>query len=124
MQRLGIYTRYYIATWNVRSLGICEKLENIKLEMKCHNIDILGMSEIKWPGQGDFWSDEFRVIFSGDDNKIAGVGIIMNKDMGKRVNTIIQYNHRIIAIKIDTKPVNTFIIHVYHPYAYHGTRGR
>jgi len=37
-----------IATlWNVRSLGICRKLENIKLEMKRHNIDILGMSKIK-----------------------------------------------------------------------------
>jgi exonuclease III len=38
-----------IATWNVRSLGVCGKLENIKLEMKRYNIDILGMSEIKWP---------------------------------------------------------------------------
>ena len=35
-----------IATWNVRSLGVCGKLENIKLEMKRLNIDILGMSEI------------------------------------------------------------------------------
>jgi len=44
----------------------------------------------------------------------------MNKDMGKRVNTVIQYNHRIIAIKIDTKPVNTFIIQVYMPTSGHG----
>jgi len=35
-----------IATWNVRSIEICGKLENIKLEMKRYNIDILGMTEI------------------------------------------------------------------------------
>jgi len=44
----------------------------------------------------------------------------MNKDMGKRVNTVIQYNHRIIAIKIDTKPVNAFINQVYMPTSGHG----
>ena len=36
-----------IATWNVRSLGVRGKLENIKVEMKRLNIDILGTSEIK-----------------------------------------------------------------------------
>jgi hypothetical protein len=30
-----------IATWNIRSLGVCGKLENIKTEMKCLNTDIL-----------------------------------------------------------------------------------
>lgn len=54
-------------------LGICGKLENNKLEMKHHNIDILGMSKIKWPDQDDFWSDGFRVIFVGDDNRIVRV---------------------------------------------------
>lgn len=56
-----------IATLNVWSLGICGKLENNKLEMKRHNIDILGMSKIKWPDQGDFWSGGFRAIFVGND---------------------------------------------------------
>jgi hypothetical protein len=38
------------------------------------------MSEIKWPGKRNFWSDDFRVIFSEDNNKIAGIGTIINKD--------------------------------------------
>lgn len=37
------------------------------------------------------------------------MGIIMNKDLGKRVNTVIQYNSRIIAIKMHTKSVNIFV---------------
>jgi len=36
-----------IATWNVRSLGMCGKLENLKLEMERYHIDIPGISEIK-----------------------------------------------------------------------------
>lgn len=78
--------------------------------MKRCNNDVLDMSEIKWPSQGDFWSEYCRAIFSGDDNKMAGVGIIMNKDIRKRIITVVQYNSRIMTIKLDTKPVNTFII--------------
>ena len=49
-----------IATWNVRPLGVCGKLENMKIEMKCLNINILGMGEI------EFWSDNYTVIYLGD----------------------------------------------------------
>jgi hypothetical protein len=62
-----------IATWNVRSLGECGKLENIKTEMKRLTTDILGMSEIKWKGKGDFWSDNYRGFYSGEKNTNKGV---------------------------------------------------
>jgi hypothetical protein len=41
-----------IATWNVRSLGVCGKLENIKIEMKGLNTDILGKRGQQWKKKG------------------------------------------------------------------------
>jgi len=68
-------------TCTKRSLRICKKLENLKLEMNRYNINHLVMSEMKWPDQGDICSDDCRFIFSGDKNKIASVGIIMRKEL-------------------------------------------
>jgi len=73
-----------IGTWNVRSLGICGKLENLKIEMERLKIDIIGISELKSIGKGNFWSEGFRVIFSGDDQRVTGVGFILNKEIGKK----------------------------------------
>jgi len=44
--------------------------------MKRSNIDILGMSKIKWKDKGGFWSDNYRIFYSGDKNSNTGVGII------------------------------------------------
>ena len=49
--------KYCIGTWNVSSMNQC-KLEVIKHEMARVNIDILGISELKWPGMGEFNSDD------------------------------------------------------------------
>jgi hypothetical protein len=40
------------------------------------NIDIIGMGEIKWKNEGEFWSDNYKIIYSGDKNSTTGVGII------------------------------------------------
>ena len=49
--------QYCIGTWNVRSMNQ-GKLEVIKQEMARVNIDILGISELKWTGMGEFNSDD------------------------------------------------------------------
>ncbi|XP_008482128.1 craniofacial development protein 2-like [Diaphorina citri] len=105
-----------IGTWNVRSLGVPGKLENILLEMKRLNLEIVGMSEIKWKDQGDFWEHNCRIIYSGDSKGIAGVGIVLNKDWGGRVKNVVLYNHRIMLVKLqlnDKECLN--LLQVYMP---------
>ncbi|XP_027853317.2 craniofacial development protein 2-like [Aphis gossypii] len=113
------YKEYkFIATWNVRTLLQCGKLENLKMEMNKMKIDILGISEIRWPNPGDFWSGDYRIIHTGTAEKrpdIGGVGLIVNKTLGEKVKGYIQYNERIILVRFQTKLKDTIVAQVYMP---------
>ena len=49
--------KYYTGTWNVRSMNQ-RKLEVVKQEIARVNVDILGISELKWTGMGEFNTDD------------------------------------------------------------------
>ena len=53
----AVKTKYCIGTWNVGSMNQ-GKLEVVKQEMARVNVDILGISELKWTGMGEFNSDD------------------------------------------------------------------
>ena len=53
--------KYCIGTWNVRSMNL-GKLDVVEQEMARINIDILGVSELKWTGMGNFNSDNISTI--------------------------------------------------------------
>ena len=55
---------YCIGTWNVRSMNQ-GKLEVVKQKMARVNIDILGISELKWTGMGEFNSDDHYITTVG-----------------------------------------------------------
>ena len=56
------------------------KLEVVKQEMARENIDILGISELKWTGMGDFNSDDDYIYYCGQESlRRNGVAIIVNK---------------------------------------------
>ena len=54
--------QYFIGTWNVRSMNQ-GKFEMVKQEMARVNIDILGNSELKWTGMGEFNSDNHYIDY-------------------------------------------------------------
>jgi len=60
------------------------------------------MNEIKLKDKGNFWSDNCRIIYSGDKNSNTGVGIILAKEWGQRVKKYLIYNDRIVRMKIKT----------------------
>ena len=70
---------YCIGTWDVRSMNQ-GKLEVVKQEMARVNIYILGISELKWTGMGDFNSDDLFIYYCGQESlRRNGVAIIVNK---------------------------------------------
>ena len=70
--------QYGIGTWNVRSMNQ-GKLEVVKQEMARVNVDILGISELKWTGMGEFNSDDHYIYYCGQESlRRNGVVIIVN----------------------------------------------
>ena len=59
--------QYCIGTWNVRSMNQ-GKLEVVKQEMARVNIDVLGISELKWMRTGEFNSDDHYIYFCGQES--------------------------------------------------------
>ena len=56
------------------------QLELVKQELTRVNIDILGISELKWTGMGEFNSDDHYIYYCGQESlRINGVAIIVNK---------------------------------------------
>ena len=71
--------QYCIETWNVRSMNQ-GKLEVVKQEMARANVDILGISKLKWTGMGEFNSGDHYVYYCGQESlRRTGVAIIVNK---------------------------------------------
>ena len=70
--------QYYIGTWNFRSMNQ-GKLEVVK-QMTRVNIDILGISELRWTGMGEFNSDNHDIYYCGQESHRRNrVAIIVNR---------------------------------------------
>ena len=68
-----------IGTWSVRSMNQ-GKLEVVKQEMARVKFDILGISELKWTGMGEFNSDDHYIYYCAQESlRRNGVAIIFNK---------------------------------------------
>ena len=77
--------QYCIGAWNVRSMNQ-GKLEVVKQEMARVNIDILGISKLKWTGMGEFKSDDHYIYYCGQKClRRKGVAIIVNKKVWNTV---------------------------------------
>ena len=73
--------QYCIGTWNVKSMKK-GKLEVVKQEMARVNINILGISKLRWPGMGEFNSDDHYIYYCGQESlRRNGVAIIVNKSL-------------------------------------------
>ena len=90
------------------------KLEVVKQEMARVNIDILGISELKWTGMGEFNSDDHYIHYCGQESlRRNGVPIMVNKRVQNAVLGCNLKNDRMISVRFQGKPFNITIIQVY-----------
>ena len=90
------------------------KLEGVKQEMARVNIDILGLSELKWTGMGEFNSDDHYVYYCGQESlRRNGVAIMVNKRVRNTVLGCSLKNDRMISVRFQGKPFSITVIQVY-----------
>ena len=101
-----------LGTWNVRSTNE-GKLEVIKQEMTRVNVNIVGISKLRWTGMGEFNSDDHYIYYCGQEslrrNRIA---IIINKRVRNAVLGCNLKNDRMISLHSQGKPFNIRVIQV------------
>ena len=92
------------------------KLEVVKQEMARVNIDILGISKLKWTGMGEFSSDDHYIYYCGQESlRRNGVAIMVNKRVQNAVLGCNLKNDRMISVRLQGKPCNITVIQVYAP---------
>ena len=107
--------QYCIGTWNVRSMKQ-GKLEVVKQEMARVNINILGISELKWTGMGEFNSGDHYIYYCEQESlRRNGVSLILNKRVQNAVLGCHLKNDRMISVHFHGKPFNITVIQVYAP---------
>ena len=92
------------------------KLEVVKQEMARVNVNILGISKLKWSGMGEFNSDDHYIYYFGQESlRRNGVAIMVNKSVRNAVLGCNLKNDRIISIPFQGKPLDITVIQVYAP---------
>ena len=89
------------------------KLEVVNQEIARVNINILGISELKWTGMGKFNSDDHYIYYCGQESLIRnGVAIMVNKRVRNAVLGCNLKNDRMISVRFQGKPLNITVIQV------------
>ena len=80
------------------------------------NVNILGISELKWAGMGEFNSDDHYIYYCGTESlRRNGVAIMVNKRVQNAVLGCNLKNDRMISVRFQGKPFNITVIQVYAP---------
>ena len=90
------------------------KLEAVKQEMARVNVNILGISKLKWTGMGEFNSDDHYIYYCGQESlRRNRVDIMVNKRVRNAVLGCNLKNNRMISVHFQGKPFNITVIKVY-----------
>ena len=80
------------------------------------NVDILGISELKWTGMGEFNSDDHYIYYCRQESlRRNGVAIMVNKRVRNAVLGCNLKNDRMISVRFQGKPFNITVTQVYAP---------
>ena len=104
-----------MGTWNARSM-YQGNLEVVKQEMARVNVNILGISKLRWTGMDEFNSDDYYIYYCRQDSlRRNGVAVMVNKRIQNAVLGCNLKNDRMVSVHFQGKPFNITVIQVHAP---------
>ena len=92
------------------------KSEVVKQDMARVNVNILGISELKWTGMGEFNSDDHYIYYCGQESlRRNGIAIMVNNRVRNALFGCNLKNNRMISVRFQGKPFTITAIQVYTP---------
>ena len=92
------------------------KLERVKQEMARVDVNILGISKLKWTGMAEYNSDDHYIYYCGQESlRRNGVAIMVNERVQNAVLGCNRKNDRMISVCLQGKPFNITVIQAYAP---------
>jgi len=117
-EEIKIYKKIVrIATWNIRSPFMAGKLRNVEEEMNRLNIDILGLSEVRWSESGKQKISKGYIYYSGgtDVHHRYGTAILVSDEITQSVVEFAPFSDRVMMLQLKTTYRKMNIIQVYAP---------
>lgn len=115
----GLKTRTRVGFWNVRTMFESGKLEQVSREMERYKLAIIGLSETRWNGFGEFrLRDGKTLLYSGKEegeNHESGVGILLTREARRSLLEWKPISDRIITAQFKTRVRNIYLVQCYAP---------
>ena len=80
------------------------------MEMQRNDLSVLGVSEVRWKGQGEIRSGDYTVYYSGGEGAERGVAIVVHNSIVRSVVKKIVCNDRVMALELKAEPVSLLIL--------------
>jgi len=116
-KQLQLRNKLRLGTWNIRSMLQLGKVQLLGEEMMRLRVDVCGLSDVRWDGDGHFTTlDGHTIVYSGRTTwGMSGVAVWIHR---KTAGAFVEYepvSDRVLVVRLNVKPRNITLIQVYGP---------
>lgn len=105
-----------IGTWNIRTMLIPGKMQEVGNELMRYNIDVAALQEIRWKDQGAIDKNMYSFRYSGDKKQgNRGVGFMVFQSMKQKIIEFKPIDERMAYLRLKAKPCNISLLNIYAP---------
>ena len=113
--KMKLKDKLTVGEWNVRTLYQTGKLQMVQMEMARLGVDILGISETRWPNNAHVGIDGYSFVYSGGENHSRGVGVMFSPRLKRCFIGFWPVSERVMLVKFAARPFDLVVVQVYAP---------